>query len=119
MADSIAASRVRREINEFQKKADCAGIVLELEDNDLMKLSGSIQGPPDTSYAGGTYKLAIGKFLIDLDTYEMKLTWSIKTTHFFRDSANLPIQPAQSSFYNLFVASEYFVTNWRNLSWYT
>ena len=60
MADSIAASRVRREINEFQKKADCAGIVLELEDNDLMKLKGSITGPPDTSYAGGTYKLAIG-----------------------------------------------------------
>lgn len=59
MADSIAASRVRREINEFQKKADCAGIVLELEDNDLMKLKGSITGPPDTSYAGGTYKLAI------------------------------------------------------------
>ena len=63
MADSIAASRVRREINEFQKKADCAGIVLELEDNDLMKLKGSITGPPDTSYAGGTYKLAIGEFI--------------------------------------------------------
>ena len=79
MADSIAASRVRREINEFQKKADCAGIVLELEDNDLMKLSGSIQGPPDTSYAGGTYKLAIGKS--SSSTYNwMHSTSSIKLT---------------------------------------
>ena len=63
MADSIAAQRVRREINEFQKKGDCAGIVLQLENDDLMKLNGTIQGPPDTPYAGGTYKLAIGQFL--------------------------------------------------------
>ena len=60
MGDSIAAARVRREINEFQKKDDCQGIILNLEGNDLMKLKGEIDGPPDTPYAGGKYQLAIG-----------------------------------------------------------
>jgi len=59
MGDSIAAARVRREINEFQKKDDCQGIILNLEGNDLMKLKGEIDGPPDTPYAGGKYQLAI------------------------------------------------------------
>lgn len=63
MGDSIAAARVRREIKEFQKKGgkdDCQGIRLDLDGNDLMKLKGEIDGPPDTAYAGGKYQLAIG-----------------------------------------------------------
>ena len=40
MGDSIAAARVRREINEFQKKDDCQGVTLNLEGNDLMRLKG-------------------------------------------------------------------------------
>jgi ubiquitin-conjugating enzyme (huntingtin interacting protein 2) len=59
MGESIAAARVRREINEFQKKDDCQGIILNLDGNDLMKLRGEIDGPPDTPYAGGKYQLAI------------------------------------------------------------
>ena len=55
MGDSIAAARVRREINEFQKKDDCQGIILNLEGNDLMKLKGEIDGPPDTPFKTKTY----------------------------------------------------------------
>ena len=65
MGDSIAAARVRREIKEFQKKGgkdECHGIRLDLDGNDLMKLKGEIDGPPDTAYAGGKYQLAIGEF---------------------------------------------------------
>ena len=67
MGDSIAAARVRREIKEFQKKggADtCHGIRLDVEDGNLMKLKGEIDGPPDTAYAGGKYQLAIGEFSV-------------------------------------------------------
>jgi len=59
MGDSIAAKRVRREINEFQRSDDCQGIRLEIDGNDLMILKGEIDGPPDTPYTGGKYKLAI------------------------------------------------------------
>jgi ubiquitin-protein ligase len=63
MGDSIAATRVRREIKEFQKKVgNDEGIRLEVDGSDLMKLKGEIEGPPDTRYSGGTFQLAIGNF---------------------------------------------------------
>lgn len=63
MADSIASARVKRELREFQSKGNksgISGITLELEDGaNLMKLKGTIDGPPDTPYQGGQYNLTI------------------------------------------------------------
>ena len=62
MGDSIASARVRRELKEFQQKEAIQGITLELEDgSNLMKLKGTIDGPPDTPYQGCKYLLTICK----------------------------------------------------------
>jgi len=61
MADSIAIARVQKELKDFQKKGgDLVGIRLDLGDgSDMMKFVGEIDGPPDTVYSGGHYKLLI------------------------------------------------------------
>jgi len=61
MASNIAQQRIQREFREVIKSEEVAasGVQLELVNDDLTELSGTIKGPPDTPYEGGTYKLEI------------------------------------------------------------
>jgi ubiquitin-conjugating enzyme (huntingtin interacting protein 2) len=57
----IAKQRIQREFREVIKSEEVAksGVQLALVADDLTELTGTIAGPPDTPYEGGTYKLEI------------------------------------------------------------
>ena len=58
---NIAQQRIQREFREVVKSDEVAkyGIQLSLVNDDLTELRGTIAGPPDTPYEGGTYTLEI------------------------------------------------------------
>ena len=58
---NIANQRIQREFREVVKSEEVArsGVQLSLVNDDLTELCGTIAGPPDTPYEGGTYKLEI------------------------------------------------------------
>lgn len=58
---NIAQQRIKREFREVVSSDEVAksGVRIALVDDDLTELSGSIAGPPDTPYEGGTYALEI------------------------------------------------------------
>merc|ERR1711874_772815 len=53
--------RIQREFREVVKSKEIAesGVQLELVNDDLTELAGTVAGPPDTPYSGGKYKLEI------------------------------------------------------------
>ncbi len=57
----IAKQRIQREFKEVLKSEEVqkSGVHLELVGDDLTDLVGTIAGPVDSPYAGGTYKLEI------------------------------------------------------------
>eukprot|EP00096_Caligus_rogercresseyi_P014090 TRINITY_DN6621_c0_g1_i1.p1 TRINITY_DN6621_c0_g1~~TRINITY_DN6621_c0_g1_i1.p1 ORF type:complete len:201 (-),score=63.90 TRINITY_DN6621_c0_g1_i1:411-1013(-) len=61
MMSNIAQQRIQREFREVVKSEEVtqSGVHLSLVNDDLTNLSGTILGPPDTPYEGGTYKLEI------------------------------------------------------------
>jgi len=58
---NIAQQRIQREFREVVKSKEIAesGVQLELVADDLTELAGTVLGPPDTPYAGGSFKLEI------------------------------------------------------------
>lgn len=58
---NIAQQRIQREFREVIKSQEVAdsGVQLSLVADDLTELAGTIKGPPDTPYEGGTFKLEI------------------------------------------------------------
>merc|ERR1711970_1088004 len=58
---NIAHQRIQREFREVVKSEEVAksGVELTLVKEDLTELSGTIRGPPDTPYEGGTYQVEI------------------------------------------------------------
>lgn len=58
---NIAQQRIQREFREVVKSDEVAksGIELALAHDDLTELVGTIKGPPDTPYEGGTFQLEI------------------------------------------------------------
>lgn len=58
---NIAQQRIQREFREVVKSEEVAksGVHLDLVADDLTELAGTIKGPPDTPYEGGTYRLEI------------------------------------------------------------
>jgi ubiquitin-conjugating enzyme (huntingtin interacting protein 2) len=58
---NIAQQRIQREFREVVKSEEVAksGVQLTLVNDDLTELKGTIAGPPDTPYEGGTYILEI------------------------------------------------------------
>jgi len=58
---NIAQQRIQREFKEVVKSSEVAqsGVELHLVNDDLTELKGTIKGPPDTPYEGGTYHLEI------------------------------------------------------------
>lgn len=58
---NIAQQRIQREFREVVKSEEVAksGVQLSLVNDDLTELKGTIAGPPDTPYEGGTYVLEI------------------------------------------------------------
>ena len=58
---NIAQQRIQREFREVVKSEEVAksGVQLSLVNDDLTELRGTIAGPPDTPYEGGTYVLEI------------------------------------------------------------
>ncbi len=58
---NIAHQRIQREFREVVKSEEVAksGVELTLVKEDLTELSGTIKGPPDTPYEGGTFKVEI------------------------------------------------------------
>jgi len=58
---NIAQQRIQREFREVVKSKEIAesGVQLELVNDDLSELAGTVAGPPDTPYSGGKYRLEI------------------------------------------------------------
>ena len=58
---NIASQRIQREYREVVRSEEvtASGIQLGLVGDDFTELEGTIKGPPDTPYEGGTYKLEI------------------------------------------------------------
>ncbi|KAI8430423.1 hypothetical protein MSG28_000700 [Choristoneura fumiferana] len=58
---NISAKRIKREFKEIIKSEEVAGgaITLELVNNSWTELNGSIAGPHETPYEGGTFHLEI------------------------------------------------------------
>ncbi|KAL7062126.1 hypothetical protein AAHC03_01898 [Spirometra sp. Aus1] len=58
---SIATRRVQKELLEFQKGTDAFENPIEIRpiSDNIMKLEGTISGPPDTPYEGARYTLEI------------------------------------------------------------
>ncbi|XP_048006314.1 ubiquitin-conjugating enzyme E2-22 kDa [Leguminivora glycinivorella] len=58
---NISAKRIKREFKEIMKSEEVAGgaITLELVNNSWTELHGTIAGPLDTPYEGGTFHLEI------------------------------------------------------------
>ena len=58
---NIAHQRIQREFREVVKSEEVAksGVELTLVKEDLTELSGTIKGPPDTPYEGGTFQVEI------------------------------------------------------------
>ena len=58
---NIAQQRIQREFREVVKSEEVAksGVHIALVNDDLTELSGTIAGPPDTPYKGGTFHLEI------------------------------------------------------------
>ena len=57
----MASSRERRvtkELQDIEKDRD-SGVTVRLVNDSLKNLIGTIPGPPDTPYAGGTYEVEI------------------------------------------------------------
>ncbi|CAG0898211.1 unnamed protein product [Cyprideis torosa] len=62
MAYNIAGQRIKRELKEVQNSEEAASCSIKLalvDDGNLSELFGEIQGPPETPYEGGIFKLAI------------------------------------------------------------
>jgi len=61
MASNISQSRIKREFREVVSSDEVAksGVKIALVDDQLTELTGSIAGPPDTPYEGGTFDLEI------------------------------------------------------------
>lgn len=52
--------RVTKELQDIQADRDSSGVFAEpVDDASLQELRGTIPGPPDTPYAGGTYIVKI------------------------------------------------------------
>ncbi|KAK3100309.1 hypothetical protein FSP39_017984 [Pinctada imbricata] len=59
---NIAVQRIKREFKEVVKSDEAAKSMIHLDmgsSENMMELTGTISGPPDTPYAGGTYILDI------------------------------------------------------------
>ena len=58
---NIAHQRIQREFREVVKSEEVAksGVQLTIVKDDLTELSGTIKGPPDTPYEGGTFSVEI------------------------------------------------------------
>ncbi|XP_033110669.1 ubiquitin-conjugating enzyme E2 K-like [Anneissia japonica] len=58
---NIATQRVSRELNEVQRSEEAANSLIELKlvESNCTHLRGTICGPPDTAYEGGTFNLDI------------------------------------------------------------
>ena len=58
---NIAHQRIKREFREVVNSKEVAesGVQLALVKDDLTELSGTIKGPPETPYEGGTYSVEI------------------------------------------------------------
>lgn len=67
-------------MRSFPAQVADTGIVLEMkEDGDFTKLRGSVRGPPDTPYHGGTFDLDIKV----LDTYPFhppQVSWLLSSS---------------------------------------
>ncbi|XP_065909985.1 ubiquitin-conjugating enzyme E2 K-like [Dysidea avara] len=62
MSGGISIQRVKREFREIissEEAAKCAIKIELVDDKDYTKLKGTIAGPPDTPFVGGTYHLNI------------------------------------------------------------
>jgi ubiquitin-conjugating enzyme (huntingtin interacting protein 2) len=52
--------RVAKELKDIQADSTNSGVTADLQDGaDLRHLVGTITGPPDTPYAGGTFRVKI------------------------------------------------------------
>ncbi len=80
---NIAAQRIQREYKEVVKSEEVAasGVQLALVNDDFTELLGTIKGPPETPYEGGTYQLEIKvsvihnyRFSFPLSSYCILLT---------------------------------------------
>lgn len=57
---NFASKRLKREFKEILSAADMKGqFTVETDNDSLFNLTASIQGPPDTPYNKGKFKLAI------------------------------------------------------------
>jgi len=58
---NIASQRIQREFREVVRSTEIAesGVQLELVNDELSELAGTVAGPPDTPYSGGKYRLEI------------------------------------------------------------
>jgi ubiquitin-conjugating enzyme (huntingtin interacting protein 2) len=58
---NIAQQRMQREFREVITSKEMAesGVQLELVNDDLSELAGTVAGPPDTPYSGGKFRLEI------------------------------------------------------------
>ena len=58
---NVWKSPIQREFREVVKSEEVAksGVELTLVKEDLTELSGTIKGPPDTPYEGGTFHVEI------------------------------------------------------------
>lgn len=60
MATSSRQRRVTKELLDIKQDKDNSGVDVEpIDGGDLKHLQGTIAGPPDTPYAGGTFKIDI------------------------------------------------------------
>eukprot|EP00658_Telonema_sp_P-2_P031272 TRINITY_DN23444_c0_g1_i1.p2 TRINITY_DN23444_c0_g1~~TRINITY_DN23444_c0_g1_i1.p2 ORF type:complete len:174 (+),score=54.09 TRINITY_DN23444_c0_g1_i1:159-680(+) len=55
----MASKRLSRELSQIAKEGHDEEITLLVDDDSLFKWTAFIQGPPDTPYHGGTFKLSI------------------------------------------------------------
>ena len=51
--------RIQKEIADFKKGADTSGITLEIDSSNPRHFVGVINGPPDTPYGGGVFRIDI------------------------------------------------------------
>lgn len=86
--------RVAKELADIQADRDNSGVFAAPADgSSLRKLKGTIPGPPETPYAGGTYEVEI----TIPDTYPFKSpSMSFKTRIWHPNISSQTVRPRQS-----------------------